>query len=82
MAISHSGWPSRGPAAHISFICFIYIMYSDGSLSEPSSPDEPAAILSADFPLDLLHFIHGFRCVIPTVEKIGVVIATGIPKIC
>ena len=51
-------------------------MYSDGSLGEPSSLDEPAAILSADLPLDLLHFIRGCRCIISTVEKIGVAIAT------
>ena len=50
--------------------------YSDGSLSEPSSLDEPAAILSADLLLDLLHFICGCRCIISTVEKIGVAIAT------
>ena len=40
------------------------------------------AILSADLPLDLLHFIHGYRCIISTVEKIGMVITTGISKIC
>ena len=50
--------------------------YSDGSL------DEPAAILSADLLLNLLHFMHGYRCTTSTVEKIGMIIATGIPKIC
>ena len=56
--------------------------YSDGSLGEPSSLDEPAAILSADLLLNLLHFMHGYRCTTSTVEKIGMIIATGIPKIC
>ena len=58
------------------------LLYSDGSLNEPSSPDEPAAILNADLLLDLLYFIHGCPCIISTVEKIWMVIAMGVPKIC
>jgi len=56
--------------------------YSDGSRNEPPSLNEPAAILSADLSLDLLHFIHGCCCIVSTVEKNMVAIATGLPKIC
>jgi len=55
--------------------------YSDGSLNEPPSLNEPAAILSTDLGLAPQHFIHGCYCTVSTVEKIGICITTGSHKI-
>jgi len=57
-------------------------MYSDGSHDEPPSLNEPAAILSVDLRLDILHFIQDCRCAVSTVGKIRVTVPTNLPGIC
>ena len=54
--------------------------YSYGSLNEPPSLNEPAAILSAGLSAHSLHFISGCRWLVPTTEKIEAVIASSISK--
>jgi len=56
------------------------VVYSYGSLNEPRSLNEPAAILSADLSLDPRRFIHDCCRTVSTVEKIAVGITTGLPK--
>jgi hypothetical protein len=56
-------------------------IYSIGSLNEPPSLNGPAAILSENFNLVLLHFVYGYHFVVSTLEKIGIHVATGLPKI-
>ena len=56
-------------------------MYRLGSLNEPPSLNEPAAILGVELSPDLLHLMYGCRYIVSTVEKIGVGVAVGIPKI-
>jgi len=59
------------------------IAYSDPPLKWPPPLNEPPAILSADLSLDPLNFTDDdYDCIVSTVEKIGVVIAIGLPKIC
>ena len=58
-----------------------FFVYSIGSPNEPPSPNGPAAVLNEVFNLVLLHFIYGYRCVVATIEKIGIHVATGLPKI-
>ena len=65
-----------------SFAFFAGKRYSNGSRDEPPSLNEPAAILSVDLHLDLLHFIQGCRCVVSTVGKIRVFVAINLPGIC
>ena len=55
--------------------------YGNGPLNEPPPHNEPPAILTGDLSLGLLHFIYCYRCVASTIEKIGAVIATVLPKI-
>jgi len=44
--------------------------------------NEPAAILSMDLSVDLLHFITDFYCLVSTIEKIEEVIPAGLLKVC
>ena len=56
-------------------------IYSDGSLNEPPSLNEPAAILNVDLNTGLLHFIYYFYCIVSTVEKNRVAIIISLPEI-
>jgi hypothetical protein len=49
--------------------------------NEPPSLNGPAAILSEIFNLVLLHFVYGYHLVVSTLEKIGIHVTTGLPKI-
>jgi hypothetical protein len=59
-----------------------FCVYSDPPLKKPPPLNEPPAILNADLRSDLLYFIHGCHRIVSTVEKIKVVIAVGLPKVC